>query len=78
MSEAFSLSAPIATPFESWLDGLAESHQRDLGFRDIRKGIQALSRSYVERDTRTRLEVRTSSPETRSAWRRVHIETGAH
>jgi hypothetical protein len=41
-------------PVAAWLTALDERHRADLDFREIRRGIQALSSLYVERRERLR------------------------
>jgi SAM-dependent methyltransferase len=41
-------------PVEAWLAALDERHRADLDFKELRRGIQALSSLYVERRDRLR------------------------
>jgi SAM-dependent methyltransferase len=43
-----------ADPVEAWLAAVDERHRADLDFRELRRGIQALSFLYVERRDRLR------------------------
>ena len=43
------LAGPLRAAFDAWLAGLVERSERELAFREIRKGVQAVSALYVER-----------------------------
>ena len=43
------LLEPLRTRFEAWLADAVQRHSRELEFREIRKGVQAVSDLYVER-----------------------------
>ena len=43
------LDGAVRDAFDGWLAELVERHGRELEFREIRKGVQALSSLYVER-----------------------------
>ncbi len=48
MAPTASYTAPV-DPFEPWVETLFERHLRRLTFQEIRKGLEAVSRVYVER-----------------------------
>lgn len=43
------VAEPLRTRFDAWLADAVQRHSRELEFREIRKGVQAVSRLYVER-----------------------------
>lgn len=43
------LAEPLRTRFDAWLADAVARHSRELEFREIRKGVQAVSNLYVER-----------------------------
>jgi SAM-dependent methyltransferase len=43
------LAGDLRVAFDAWLDAAVERHSRELEFREIRKGVQALSALYVQR-----------------------------
>ena len=43
------LTGELRVAFDAWLDAAVERHSRELEFREIRKGVQALSALYVQR-----------------------------
>jgi SAM-dependent methyltransferase len=43
------LAGPLRASFDAWLDETVARHSTELSFREIRKGVQALTQLYVER-----------------------------
>ena len=43
------VAEPLRTRFDAWLADAVTRHSRELEFREIRKGVQAVSNLYVER-----------------------------
>jgi SAM-dependent methyltransferase len=43
------LAGPLRAAFDAWLDAVVARHSAELSFREIRKGVQALTQLYVER-----------------------------
>lgn len=43
------LGAPLRAAFDAWLSDTVSRHSRELAFREIRRGVQALSTLYVQR-----------------------------
>ena len=54
-------------PVEAWIAAVDERHRADLDFKELRRGIQALSSLYVER----RAKLRTSVGPLRGAGKRA-------
>ncbi len=53
------LTGGLRDAFDAWLAGAIDRHTADLAFREVRKGVQALSWLYVERRGEVDLAVHT-------------------